>query len=80
MYAYKTYPMIRAAAVRIHAPSPRGFGGTGETGKVTFGLGGEDFGNAALVDAVVGEGGREPLAMVRAQWVFKFELELTPRG
>ena len=29
------YPMMRAAAVRMCFPSPSGFGGIGETGKVT---------------------------------------------
>lgn len=33
--------MIRAAAVLIHLPSPRGFGGTGETSNVTMGGGDE---------------------------------------
>jgi hypothetical protein len=31
-----TYPMIRAAAVRMYLPSPSGFAGTGETSKVGY--------------------------------------------
>ena len=30
--------MMRAAAVLIYLPSPKGFTGTGESGKVTFGV------------------------------------------
>ena len=34
--------MMRAAAVRMCFPSPRGFGGTGETGRVTTGVAAAD--------------------------------------
>ena len=33
----RTYPIMSAAAVFIYRPSPNGFGGTGETGKLIFG-------------------------------------------
>lgn len=31
------YPIMRAAAVLMYRPSPRGFSGTGETGKLNSG-------------------------------------------
>jgi hypothetical protein len=37
---YKTYPMIRAAAVFMYRPSPSGFFGIGELGKFITGAGG----------------------------------------
>jgi hypothetical protein len=56
--------MIRAAAVLIHLPSPRGFGGTGESWNVTLGGGdGVEAFIAALDDPLVGKEGFELLDM-----------------
>ena len=56
--------MIRAAAVLIHLPSPRGFGDTGESSNVTLGGGdGVEVFMAAFDDPLVAEEDFELLDM-----------------
>ena len=55
--------MTNAAAVRIYRPSPRGFGGIGETGNVILGWGGDvELGEG---ETTLAEGDGVSLDMVR---------------
>lgn len=48
--------MMRAAAVRMCFPSPSGFGGIGETGKVTTGVAAEDIDEFDMIRWTISRG------------------------